>query len=91
MPMPTKPLGLSDSQFTQLINCADQIHRADRDRFLRAVAARFQGRSELGDGEFARGLRELLHGGFFKAPVISTPQPARHDRASRLKSAAPLA
>jgi hypothetical protein len=73
----SRPLGLSDSQFTQLINCADQIHGADRDRFLRAVAARFQGRRDVGDGEFGRALRELMHGGYFKPPVLVTPHQAR--------------
>jgi hypothetical protein len=50
-------LGLSDSQFSQLINAADQLHPRDRDPFLRAVAHRFAGCSELGDGErtFAQG------------------------------------
>jgi hypothetical protein len=89
MPATSKPLGLSDQQFVQLVNCADQIHRTDRDRFVRAVAARFQGRSEVGDGEFGRALRELLHGGYFRPPVMTSPQP--RERMSRLKSAAPIA
>jgi hypothetical protein len=84
------PLGLTDSQFVQLINCADQIHRADRDRFLRAVAGRFGGRREVGDGEFGRALRDLLHSGFFKPPMISTPQ-TRYQRPSSLRDKAPIA
>jgi hypothetical protein len=75
--MSAKPLGLSDSQFVQLVNCADQVHRADRDAFLRTVANRFQGRSDVGDGEFGRALREILHSGFFKAPVMTIPHQAR--------------
>jgi hypothetical protein len=82
------PLGLSDSQFTQLINCADQVHRADRDRFLRTVAKRFEGRSDVGDGEFGRALREVLRSGFFKPPIISAPQP--RNRPSRLRDQAAI-
>jgi hypothetical protein len=71
------PLGLTDTQFTMLINMADQVHRADRDPFLRAVAHRFAGRSDIGDGEFGRALRELLRSGFFKPPVMTQPQTRR--------------
>jgi hypothetical protein len=45
------------------------------------------GRSELGDGEFVRGLHELLRSGFFKPPPISAPKAAR----PALKHAAPIA
>ena len=85
------PLGLTDQQFTTLMNAAAQLHPMDRDPFLRAVAARFHGRDELGDGEFARGLRELLRSCFFKPPVLTGPQPARHQRVSRLRDATPIA
>jgi hypothetical protein len=61
-----KPLGLSNEQFVLLMDTAAQLHSLDRDPFLRAVADRFAGRSEIGEGEFARGLRELLRNGHFK-------------------------
>jgi hypothetical protein len=32
---------------------AEQLYTCDRDAFLRAVANRFAGRSEIGEGEFA--------------------------------------
>jgi hypothetical protein len=76
----SRPLGLTDTQFTQLINAADQLHPVDRDPFLRAVAHRFDGCSEVGDGEFGRGLRELLRGGYFKPAPGSPPMPARSRR-----------
>jgi hypothetical protein len=77
----SRPLGLTDSQFTMLINSADQLHPVDRDPFLRAVAHRFSGRSdELGDGEFGRGLRELLRSGFFKPPIGLPSTEARSRR-----------
>jgi hypothetical protein len=76
----SRPLGLTDSQFTQLINAADQLHPVDRDPFLRAVAHRFSGRSEVGDGEFGRGLREILRSGFFKPPIGLPSTEARSRR-----------
>jgi hypothetical protein len=60
------PLSLTDMQLSTLMTVADQLHRIDRDPFLRAVADRFAGRDGIGEGEFARGLRELLRDGHFK-------------------------
>jgi hypothetical protein len=75
----------------QLTNVAAQIFPyADRSAFLRAVAARFAGYSEIGDGEFARGLRELLHGGYFKPPAVAA-QPHERSRHNKLTSAPPIA
>jgi len=51
-----KPLGLSDEQFALLTDTVTQLHQMDRSPFLRAVADRFAGRSEIGEGEFARAL-----------------------------------
>jgi hypothetical protein len=70
------PLGLTDQQFTTLTNAAAQLHPADRDPFLHAVAARFRGCSDLGDGEFARGLRELLRSGAFKRATWPAAPPS---------------
>jgi hypothetical protein len=75
--MSAKPLGLTDTQFTQLINVADHVCWDDRAKFLRAVAERFAGRTDVGDGEFDRCLRDLLQSGFFKPPVITVPHQAR--------------
>jgi hypothetical protein len=60
------PLSLTDAQLTSLLEIAEQLHQIDRDPFLRAVADRFAGKSEIGEGEFARGLRELLRNVHFK-------------------------
>jgi hypothetical protein len=79
----TRPLGLSDQQFTTLINAADHVCWRDRGAFLRSVAHRFAGRNSIGDGEFSRGLRELLRSGFFKPPTLTGAQP--RDRSSRLR------
>jgi hypothetical protein len=71
------PLGLSDDQFVLLTNTSAQLHQMDRGPFLRAVADRFVGKSEIGDGEFARGLRDLLQTGRFKW-VLNTYHAARY-------------
>jgi hypothetical protein len=49
---------LTDQQFTTLMNTAAQLEPGDRDPFLRSVANLFKRRSEVGDGEFNRGVRE---------------------------------
>jgi hypothetical protein len=61
-----KPLALSDEQLTALMQTTAQLHAVDRDPFLNALAALFGGRSEIGDGEFNRGLRMLLRDGHFQ-------------------------
>jgi len=60
------PLALTSQQFSLLMDAADQLHSLDRDPFLCAVADRFAGRSDIGEGEFARGLREVVRTGRFK-------------------------
>jgi hypothetical protein len=67
------PLALTDEQFVLLTDTAAQLHVLDRDSFLRAVADRFTGKSEIGEGEFARGLRELLRTGHFKWEQSRSP------------------
>lgn len=47
----SRPLGLTDQQFTTLMNTAARLHPADCDPFLRSVANLFKGRSEVGEGE----------------------------------------
>jgi hypothetical protein len=60
------PLALTDQQLTALMDMAAQLHPLDREPFLYAVANLFAGRNDIGAGEFARGLRELLRDGHFK-------------------------
>jgi hypothetical protein len=68
-----KPLSLTDAQLSTLMAHAEQLHAMDRSRFLEAVAARFAGRDEIGDGEFARTLRTVLHDNHFKWALSQTP------------------
>jgi hypothetical protein len=67
------PLALTDQQFALLTDTAAQLHALDRDPFLRAVAERFAGRSEIGEREFARVLRAVFHDGRFKWVLSKSP------------------
>jgi hypothetical protein len=60
----------------------------DRGPFLRAVAHRFRGLSEVGDGAFGRGLRELLRQ-FFRPPLQRSQVHAH--RPTKLNSGEPIA
>jgi len=54
-----------------------------------AAALRYE-QEPIGDGILHREARELF-ARFFRPPALSAPRPAGHERASRLKSAAPIA
>jgi hypothetical protein len=62
-----RPISLSDEQLTSLMAAAQPLAPADRDPFLRAIAARFYGHSQIGDGELGRAIRDLQRD-YFKAP-----------------------
>jgi hypothetical protein len=52
---------------------------ADRDPFLRALAHRLRGEL-IGDGSLGRAIRDVMHSGFFRAPIFTNPgtqHPAR--------------
>ena len=89
-PEAQRPLGLTDQQFTSVMNTAAQLQVPDRDAFLRAVWSLFRGRSEVGDGEFHRGCASLLRE-FWRPPQLSSPQPSGLLRRSQLKNAEPIA
>ena len=72
------PLALTDQQFTRLMDAAAQLHPLDREPFLNAVANLFAGRREIGDGEFTRGLGEMLRDGHFKW-ALSPSHPTKWD------------
>jgi hypothetical protein len=64
-PLDTAPLALTDDQLTVLMNTAGQLHQLDREPYLNAVANLFADRRDIGDGEFNRGMREILRSGMF--------------------------
>jgi hypothetical protein len=59
------------------MDAAEQLHSLDRDPFLRAVADRFAGQSDVDEGEFSRGLREVIRSGHFKYALSRTYSHAR--------------
>jgi hypothetical protein len=71
------PLALTSQQFSLLMDAAEQLHSLDRDPFLRAVADQFAGKSDIGEGEFSRGLREVIRSGRFKYALSRTYSHAR--------------
>ena len=75
-PPPPNPISLSDAQLTAVMTAAAALQPSERDPFLRSLAHRLRG-EEIGDGSVARAIRELMAGGYFKPPVVTTPQPPR--------------
>jgi hypothetical protein len=80
-----RPLSLTDSQFVAVCNAAQPLQPIDRSAFLASIAAFFAGRSEVGDGELGRCIRELQHC-YFKAPSgidVVRSAPKQLDRLKR--------
>jgi hypothetical protein len=57
--MPAPPLALSDAQLTTIMQLSRPLLPAQRIAFLEMLAARLDGRRELGDGAIYRLCREL--------------------------------
>jgi hypothetical protein len=53
------PLSLTDSQLDQVMNAARPLEKHQRSALMAALPYIFAGRSEIGDGELARALRDL--------------------------------
>ena len=75
-PPPPNSISLSDAQLQAVMTAAATLHPSERDPFLRALAHRLRG-EEIGDGSVGRAIKELMSGGFFKPPVVTTPQPPK--------------
>jgi hypothetical protein len=69
MSSPSRPLALSDSEITTVMSAAAVLNVADRDAFLRGVAAALQQLPELGDGAVARVCREI-QSRYWRAPAL---------------------
>ena len=70
--MPTdkqaRPLSLSDTQMTALMDAAGVFPSAERAAFLERVALQFAGRETVGDGEWHRALAAMQRA-WFRAPL----------------------
>lgn len=86
-----KPLELTDDQLSFIMEILKPIEPPERVAFLEALAIRLGQQREVGDGNLYRIVRELLRAGFFRAPILSSPQPSREMRRSRLRHAEPIA
>jgi hypothetical protein len=71
MPEPG-PISLSDQQLDAVFRAAEPLQPYERCAFLAALARLHSGRSEIGDGEFFRSIRDLQRE-HFKPPVIEHP------------------
>ena len=67
------PLALTGTQMTAVLNAARPLSPSQRSAFLAALAIQFSGRSEVGDGELGRALRELQREHFDPPLSMSTP------------------
>jgi hypothetical protein len=68
-PSPPRPLRLDDSQITTIMTFARPLSSADRDAFVRAVAAVLESQPEVGPGIVGRVCREL-QGKFWRPPEV---------------------
>jgi hypothetical protein len=75
------PLALSDSQITAIWSASRPMQPQEREAFLGALGAVFQGRDSVGDGELYRAIRELQRT-HFRAPV----ETERHEPRRQLKA-----
>jgi hypothetical protein len=53
------PLAFTDSQLDAIFNAGRPLQPQEQQAFLAALGAMFQGRSEIGDGELGRAIRDL--------------------------------
>ena len=63
---------LSDNQLTAITSAAGPLQPNEREAFLVATATMFQGRSEVGDGELGRAIRDRQRQ-YFRPPIIEKP------------------
>ena len=84
-------LTLTDNQLSFIVDNGEPIEAPERVALLEAFAIRLRQEHEVGDGNLYRISRELLRAGFFRAPILSSPQPSREMRRSRLRDAEPIA
>ena len=80
-----RALALSDEQMTALIQASQPLQPHDRSAFLTELAARFEGREDVGDGELFRAVAELQRQ-FFTAPQPNEQRAPHQKRFGRVAS-----
>jgi hypothetical protein len=73
----TRPLALTDAQYTAVVQACAPMQPVDRDAFLNALAALLSNETTIGDGTVARAIRALQRE-FWQPPLSSAA--ARHGR-----------
>jgi len=68
-----RPLALSDVAIAQVMSACRPLSNTDRSRFIELLAARLNGKRELGDGEVYRLVRELQREVFAYPVKIDVP------------------
>jgi hypothetical protein len=74
--MSSWPVAFSDQQLDAIMRAARPLQPFERSAFLVAISVLYQGRSEIGDGELHRSIRELqrLH---FRPPDVREAEEPR--------------
>jgi hypothetical protein len=74
----SKPLGLTDSQYSAVVNACAPLAPADRSAFLGELAALLRNEPTIGDGTIDRAVRLCLRRYFRPPTSTSGPQSHRH-------------
>ena len=80
--MPAPPLALSDAQLTTIMQLSRPLLPAQRIAFLEMLAAKLNGRGELGDGTLYQLCRELQRQ-HFSPPEFDRDEGGKYDRMVR--------
>lgn len=78
-------LKLTDSQQWQVIRATNPLDMLQRDAFLAALLQQFAGRTEIGDGELFRTLRELQRQHFRPPSATHLPHKFPHSGSLELR------
>lgn len=65
----SRPLALTDHQFSAVYQACEPLAPTDRDAFLPALAHRLSGEVEFGDGVVGRAIKELQRT-FWRPPTL---------------------
>ena len=85
MPEPA-PLALSDAQITTIMQLSRPLQPDQRIAFVELLAARLNGRHEIGDGQLYQLCRELQRE-LLDPPGHTNPSPSKYERVIRRSAA----